>query len=270
MGLRIASNLVASDYEAHYVEVSESGIERLRRMGLSVQSAEDAVPAADAVVMAVPDTRMGEIAAGIVPSMKRGAMLVMLDPAAWRAGHVAFREEIAYFVTHPCHPSLFNDDATPEARGDHFGGVASAQHIVCALPHGAEQRYDDGVRLANTLWAPVKRAHRLTVEQMAILEPTVVEVVLGSCTVMLKEAVDEAVRLGVPAEAAREFMLGHLRAMLAITFGEVQTTFSDAAWAAIRWGSPRLFQRDWKSVFRPEQVEACIGVMLAEGPENKE
>jgi hypothetical protein len=74
------------------------------------------------------------------------------------------------------------------------------------------------------------RAHRCTVEQMAILEPVLSETVLGTCLTILREATGEAARRGVPYEAARDFILGHMRVELAIVFQEKEgAVFSDGA-----------------------------------------
>jgi hypothetical protein len=36
----------------------------------------------------------------------------MLDAAAPHAGELPERDDITYFVTHPCHPPIFNDETT--------------------------------------------------------------------------------------------------------------------------------------------------------------
>ena len=46
------------------------------------------------------------------------------------------------------------------------------------------------------------RAHRCTVEQLAILEPALSETVGATFALALREATDEAVRRGVPKQAA--------------------------------------------------------------------
>lgn len=68
--------------------------------------------------------------------MKSGAMVMTLDPAVARAGRLFLRNDVAYFIAHPSHPSVFNWEATPEARSDYFGGTMARQTIVCALMQG--------------------------------------------------------------------------------------------------------------------------------------
>ena len=108
------------------------------------------------------------------------------------------------------------------------------------------------------MFAPVMRAHRVTVEQMAILEPALSETVVATLMVVIKEAIDEAVKHGVPAEAARDFILGHINVDIGIVFGYVGSPFSDGALLAIERGKKRLLQPDWRKVFEPENVLAEI------------
>ena len=64
--------------------------------------------------------------------------------------------------------------------------------------------------MAKTIWAPVMRSHRLMVDQIALLEPGLAETVCASLLDIMREAMDEVVRRGVPPEAARDFLLGHM------------------------------------------------------------
>ena len=50
------------------------------------------------VILAVPDSIVGTVAADVVPAMESGALLMTLDPAGARAGRLPHREDIAYFV----------------------------------------------------------------------------------------------------------------------------------------------------------------------------
>ena len=220
------------------------------------------MPAADFVVLAVPDNRVEAISAQVVPLMKAGAALVHLDPAAPCAGRVFKRADVAYFVTHPCHPPVFNDETDLDAKRDFFGGVKAKQHIVCALLQGSEADYDRGVALCTALFHPVIKAHRVSVEQMAILEPALVETTSAPAVMMIKEGLDEAIRRGVPAEAARAFLMGHINIQLAITFGEVDARYSDGALKMLAEAQSVLFKPDWKKVFEPEAVRAQLESIL--------
>ena len=82
-------------------------------------------------------------AATVVPKAKPGAMIVCLDPAAPRAGLLPERDDLTYFVTHPAHPPVFNDETDPAARRDFFGSGKAKQAIVCA-DAGARRRLCQG------------------------------------------------------------------------------------------------------------------------------
>jgi hypothetical protein len=115
---------------------------------------------------------------------------------------------------------------------------------------GSEDHYALGEAIARIIYAPVIHAHRCTAEQMAILEPVLSETVLGTCLTVVREAMDEAVRMGVPEAAARDFLLGHLKVELGIVFQLFEgATFSDGALQAIDEAKGSLFQPDWKKVF---------------------
>lgn len=255
MGCRLTDNLrVRDDFRMHYIENGEAGVARLAERGIQPSDPEAALSVADVVILALPDTVLGPVSQQVVPRMKSGAMLMTLDPAAAHAGVLAQRDDIAIFVTHPCHPPLWNDEVG-EARRDFFGGVKAKQSIVCALGSGRDSDYAKGETVARAMYAPIMRSHRVTVEQMAILEPAMAETVTAMCCTIIKEAMDEAIARGVPAEAARDFMMGHVNIPLAIVFGEAGNPFSDGAKLIIEFGKSQVIQPDWKKVFEPDSVK---------------
>lgn len=259
MGVRLSKNLAATDFTVRHVEVSTEGQSRLKaEIGVDCIAPEAAIDGADVVILAVPDTVIGKVAAGLVPQLAPGTMVVCLDAAAPFAGHLPQRDDLTYFVTHPCHPPIFNNESTPEGRRDFFGGVAAQQGIVNALMQGPEAHYALGEAVGKAIYAPVARSHRVTVEQMAILEPGLSETVCASLLVVMREAMDEAVARGVPKEAARDFLLGHMNILGAVIFDEVPGVFSDACNKAIEFGKPVLMRDDWKRVFEPEEIAASI------------
>lgn len=258
MGCRITDNLKDSDYQMAYIEISPAGIENLRQRGLAPTPQDEALAKADVAILALPDNLIERISAQIIPQLKAGALVICLDPAAPLAGKVKHRDDLAYFVTHPCHPSVFSYDVTPEQRRDFFGGIASPQAIVNALMHGGDEDYERGETIAKKMYAPVTRSHRVTVEQMAILEPALSETTGITCISIIREAMDEAIRRGVPAEAARDFILGHINIELAILFDEIPVQFSDGAKKAMERARAQLIQPDWKNIFEPENIRACL------------
>ncbi|WP_275785148.1 phosphogluconate dehydrogenase C-terminal domain-containing protein [Pararhizobium gei] len=259
MGYRLAKNLKGSRFDVRHVELSDAGRGRLQTdLGLACVDADTALSGADVVVLAVPDTAIGKVAAGIVDKLVAGTIVIVLDAAAPAAGHLPKRDDLTYFVTHPCHPPIFNDETDPAAKRDFFGGVAAKQHIVSALMQGPEEHFALGEEVAKVIWAPVMRSHRVTVEQIALLEPGLSETVCASLLVVMRQAMDECVARGVPKEAARDFLLGHMNVLGAVIFEETPGVFSDACNKAIEFGIPVLMKDDWKKVFEPEEIAESI------------
>jgi len=257
MGVRLARNLSGSRFDVAHVEVAEEGRARLKAAtGFDCVEPGQALSRAEVVVLAVPDRAIGTVAHQYVDRLDAGAAVVVLDAAAPHAGELPQRDDITYFVTHPCHPPLFSDETAPEARTDFFGGVHAKQHIVCALMQGPEEHYAMCEEVARQIYKPVMRAHRVTVEQMAILEPALSETVGATLALALREATDEAVRRGVPREAATDFIIGHLNIELAIAFGIFpEGRFSDGALHAIAQARPLIFRDGWLDrVFDPDAV----------------
>jgi len=259
MGVRSARNLLDTDFDVEHVEISEVGQTNLKAaIGVDCVSAEEALAGADVVVLAVPDTAIKAVSDSIIDKVEAGTIVICLDAAGPFAGHLPERDDITYFITHPCHPPIFNDESTPEGRNDHFGGIAAKQGIVNALMQGPEKHYALGEKVGQAIYAPVVRSHRVTVEQMALLEPGLSETVCASLLAVMKEALDEVVARGVPEEAARDFLLGHMNILAAVTFGHVDGVFSDACNLAIEFGKPVLMKDDWKRCFEPDEIAASI------------
>ena len=258
MGCRLTDNFIKTPYLVDYVEVSERGQENLRSRGVEVVAEDRAVPNAQAVILAVPDVLMGEIAARVIPRMRTGALLMTLDPAAPLDGQLPLRPDISCIVAHPCHPSVFNWESTEAAFRDFYGGISAKQAIVCALMQGSEDDYASGVRIASTMYAPISRVHRVTLEQMAMLEPALVETLAQTCMEAVKEGHDRLVAAGVPAPAVRDFVLGHLRIQIAVLFGEVNGTFSDAAYKISRRAKKVIFKDDWQRIFEASDIREQV------------
>ena len=259
MGCRITDRIREDPaYDVRYVEPAEEGRERLREHGVEETTPSgEAVPGADVVVMAVPDERIGEIAESVVPRMDDGAMLVLLDPAAAYAGMLPDPDGVCYFVTHPCHPSFFTAETSMDDEDtDWFGGQGrDPQDVVCALHAGPEEAYARGEAVARDVYAPVRTAHCVTTEQMAILEPALSETLTATCLTVMREGLERAVEMGVPEDAAREFLFGHVRIEMGIVFGYTDFPFSDGAQEAVEAAKRDIFVDDWEDrVFDLENV----------------
>ncbi len=239
MGRRLTAALKDCEYDMSYVEIGEEGIRILEELGVSVTKQEDALPNTDAVILALPDVLMGKITHEIIPQLRSGAMVMMLDVAATLAGAVHIRDDISYFFFHPCHHNILKRDRKGE-------------HIVCALMQGSDDDYRIGEKIARDIYAPVIQAHRLTVQQMGLLEPALAETVGIACCSFLRDAVDEVIKQGVPKVAAEEFLLGHLSA-LGVFFTD-SGWLSEGAILTMKRGKQQLFKEDWRKMLTPEGV----------------
>ena len=256
MGMRLTHNLKDhQDYEMSYLEKGAKGIENLEKLDINPDNEDKVIPQADMVILGVPDVILGKVSEQIVPKMKAGSVVITLDPACALAGVLKHRDDLTYFISHPSHPSVFNWEPTEDAQADYFGGTLAKQTIVCAHFKGNESLYDSCEKLAMDMYAPVSKSYRITAEQMGLLEPALVETLCSTLQVIVREGLDEVVKKGVPLEAAREFLLGHLNIQLAVIYQQIPgAVFSDAANKAIIRGKPLLVNPDWKQVFEPDNV----------------
>lgn len=259
MGFRLSRNLKKSTYAVRHVEPGQAGRDKLEtELGVKCMSSDEALEGADVVILAVPDTIIGKLAASLSPKLKPGVMVITLDAAAPFAGHLPDRKDLVYFVTHPCHPSIFNNHPSEDARLDRFGGLAGPQSIVNSLMQGPAQSYAVGEAIAKVIYAPVLNSYEMTVEQMALLEPGLSETVCATLLKTMRDAMDEVVRRGVPKAAAREFLLGHMNILAAVIFEEIPGAFSDACNKAIEFGQPRLLKDDWLKIFDRQEIADSI------------
>lgn len=263
MGVRLARNLKRSSYESRFVENDPERQHAVERaLGVTCQPIE-AVLDCDVFVLAVPDNAIGPVSASLAPRLKSGAMLIVLDAAAPYAGQMPARTDLSYFVAHPCHPSIFNWEADAAAAADTFGGNGARQAIVCALVQGAEADFAIGADIACTFYAPVTKVHRATLEQMAILEPVLSESVTATCLTVIRQAMDEAAKHGVPLDMSMDFVLGHIYAEAATIFGHVPgARMSDGCLKAIDSAMPKLFRPDWHRLFDKAELDRSIAEIV--------
>jgi D-apionate oxidoisomerase len=259
MGCRLTDNFLKNpQYDVHYLEVAEQGIKNLAQRGVTVTTQAEAIPDADVVILALPDVALGALSAQIVPQMKPGALVLTLDPAAPLDGVIHHRDDLGYVIAHPCHPSVFNWEPTEAAFRDFYGGISAKQSIVVALMHGSEEHFALGEKVSQDMYAPIDVTHRITLEQMAILEPAMVETLAQTCMEIVKEGYDKIIEKGVPEAAARDFVLGHLRIQIAVLFKEVNGTFSDAAYKISKRAKPILFKEGWQRIFEMDDIKEQV------------
>ena len=117
------------------------------------------------------------------------------------AGVIHHRDDLGYVIAHPCHPSVFNWEPSEAAFRDFYGGISAKQSIVVAKMYGNEEQYKLAESIAEEMYAPIKDTHRVTLEQMAILEPALVETLAQTCMEIIKEGYDKILEMGVPRPA---------------------------------------------------------------------
>lgn len=268
MGLRVTKKLHESPYETRAVEIGAAGRAKLDEAGIAVWEHDAAMEGADVVVLAVQDSIMEEVAKAAADRfpvandasadrMPGGKMLIIMDAAAPFAGVLPERPDLTYFIGHPCHPPLFNEYPTMEERKDYHGGVAP-QSIVCTLMQGPDAQYELGEDICKTMWSPIINSYRITLDQMAILEPGLSEMVALPFVDVMAKAVDACAARGIPRQAAHEFLMGHLNVELAMWNGYSPRVPSDAAERLLRWATPHVVNPDWEKVLDPELIrDAC-------------
>jgi hypothetical protein len=86
---------------------------------------------------------------------------------------------------------------------------------VAAIESGGTAVRDRTEEVVRAIYAPVLDVHWVTVEQLAYLEPTLVETITCMISGLLKEALKETVStVGVPEPAARAMLPGHAQVAL--------------------------------------------------------
>ncbi|WP_338557405.1 phosphogluconate dehydrogenase C-terminal domain-containing protein [Erwinia sp. E_sp_B04_7] len=262
MGMRISANLQKSDYQVFYCESAPQAQAQVTAQGRELSDAASVVPASDVVILAVPDIVLGKVSEIVVPQMKTGAILLTLDPAAAYANLIALRDGIEYAVAHPCHPSVFLERYTKEEHADAFGGVAAVQHIAASYETGSDEQKAELSKVVSVMYGPVEAVHWVTVKQLAYLEPTLVETVACMVGAFMKEALDETVKhSGVPEEAAKAMLYGHIQIALAVAF-RATNPFSDACMIAMEYGREKIVKPDWKQIFDEKELDIVIARML--------
>ena len=266
MGTRVTDNLVnhPDTIELNFCENSPAGIQSIRDRGFDTVPAETAVPRSDIVVLAVPDSLIHKVSVGIVAMMQPGTCLIILDPAAAVARELALRDDCTFVVTHPCHPSYFLDQDTPEARQDYFGGISGKQDIVMAKIQGCDEKFAQARTVSELMFAPVVNSYVMGIRDIAFLEPTMVEILGATTLYAMIETVKEAERRGIPRAAAESFLIGHLFSLSANFLGKIGGTVkvSDACLVAMDIGAKLVLREDWKRIWDDEILDKAIATML--------
>lgn len=265
MGTRISRNLVmrSDKYELMLVESAPAGIKSINDRGLDITPLEPALERADVIVFAVPDTLIKKLSSEYVPMIRPGTGFVILDPAAAVAKELTLREDCTFAVAHPCHPSFFLDQDTPEARADRFGGDGGKQDIVMSKICGEKEIFKLCIEISQDMYV-AEHAYVMSSEQIAFLEPTLVELLAATCLYAMAETVDEAERRGINRDAAVSFLTGHIYNLSANFLGYIpgKPPVSDACKVAINLGNRLVLREDWREIWKDEVLEKVIKTML--------
>jgi hypothetical protein len=263
MGLRITKKLIAAGHDVRPVEIGKLGQERLAAENIVAVGPDDGLRGATVAILALPDNIIGKVANHIAPSLPAGTMLLVLDAAAPYASDLPKnRPDLSYFIGHPCHPPLFNEETEWPARKDYHGGVAR-QSIVCALMQGPEEHYALGEAMCRDMWSPIITCHRVTVEQLAILEPGLSEMVAMPFVDTMVEAVEECERkYGIPRAAAFDFLIGHLNVEIAMWFGFSPKVPSDAALRLMAFAKSVVVSPGWREALSPKMVREAAELIV--------
>jgi hypothetical protein len=262
MGLRITRKIHEAGYDLRAVEIGAAGIERLKEAGISTVEQSAAIENVDVVVVALPDSVIGSVTKDIVAKLNPGTMVLILDAAAPYANVLPKRDDITYFIGHPCHPPLYADLDDPAQRADVHGGVAP-QAIVCALMQGPEEHYEIGREVCEVMWSPIIRTHRVTTEQLAILEPGLSEMVAMPFIDAMVEAVDLCEsKYGIDRQAAFDFMIGHLNVEISMWFGFTPKVPSDAALRLMQFARGVVLRDGWESALDPKVVKDAADLIV--------
>jgi D-apionate oxidoisomerase len=262
MGTRISNNLAETDHTVYYTETYPPGRARVEEAGRTLTDTDTAVADADVVILAVPDRVLGDVSHDVVPKLRSGAIVLTLDPAAAYAGLLAQRDDVSFAVAHPCHPSVFLERTSMEEWADTFGGIAAPQNVVAAQETGTPEQRGVAETVIRAMYAPVLDVHWVTVKQLAVLEPTLVETVACMIGALLNEALHETVHtVGVPEEAAKAMLYGHVQ--IALVNGlRGDHPFSEACLIAMDYGRDTIIKDDWKKIFDDRELDGNIARML--------
>jgi len=257
MGRRITRTLRDNtQYNLRLIEPGERGRVLIEEAGLQAVSQAEGLSGAEVVIFAVPDKIVRTVAAEVVPELDPGTSVLFLDPAAVAARRVPRRDDIQCYVTHPTHPPLYSllAETEPEARRDYWGGGLATQAIVFATAWGDDEHADLVENLAIAMFAPISASHRITVDQMALLEPALTETLTNGCVAVIREGMERVIAMGVPEEAARTFLMGHLQIGIALIFEQFDWRLSEGAQLALERSREQIFKDDWDQIFGADAV----------------
>ncbi len=261
MGTRVSNNLNLTDATVYYCEASEKGQAAVKELGREITQIEDVAATCDVVILAVPDIALGPVSKTVVPLMRKGSVLLTLDPAAAYAGLITRAEGVALACAHPCHPSVFLE-REGDQWNDTFGGISAPQEVVAAIEDNDERQKEMAEQVIRAQYAPVIDVHWVTVHQLAQLEPTLVETTGCMIGQFLKDSMDHAVNVaGIPEPAVKAIFYGHIYIALTNAL-RGSNPFSDACLLAMDYGREAIIKDSWKKIWDDADLDVVIAKML--------
>ncbi|MFC2688799.1 phosphogluconate dehydrogenase C-terminal domain-containing protein [Propionibacterium freudenreichii] len=262
MGMRVGANLQRSDWDVVYTEQNPEGAKRNEDAGRTIISNEEAVPTADVVIFAVPDTALNPVTTAIVPMMKSDSVVLTLDPAAAYANQLFMRDGLTYVVAHPTHPSVFLERTTPEEWADTFGGIAAPQNAVAAMFTESDKWKPIAEKVIATMYGPVLKVYWASVHDLAVLEPTLNETIGCMIGQFLKDALDHTVEVtDMDEDTVKAMFYGHVYIALTNAL-RGSNPFSDASLLAMDYGREAIIKDEWKRAYDDKDPGIVIAKML--------
>jgi hypothetical protein len=75
---------------------------------------------------------------------------------------------------------------------------------------------------------------------------------------VIREAMEEVIKMGLPQQAVLDFLLGHIRTTVAIVWDFAGAPVSDGAKLAATKAREQIFQPDWKKILKIENVQQSV------------
>ena len=172
------------------------------------------------------------------------------------------RADITYFRRASVPPLLFVPETAPASADTGLvrrEGTLPASIVCAPCTWGPEEHYTHRQRtLAADMFAPILRRHRATIEQMAVLEPAVVESTFA--TLHHRDARGHGDRRGHGGPGAGG--AGFLSRTYSNGTGDhlwfAGFPLSDGAMKAIEQNRPRIFRETWRDVITIPAVRQSV------------
>ena len=247
-GAQVVKNLLRGDRKEKYqVLICKTTGQSFGKVGeLEAVELDEAIPKSDFIILCVEDFEIKDYSNKIVPLMKPGATMILVDASAAYIGDLMMKDGCSFVMVHPCHPPLFGP---PEEKGE---------DIVVCLIKGNESAFEEAKNVCIDMFESVKKVHRVTVEQMVLLEPAAAEIIFNPAALLIKRTIDKVISMGVPKETAESFLLGHALTGLKIVFGKDPHGWTRTADAAAKIGFDLIINKNWEKIFDREELKHLI------------